>query len=163
MCRCQCEKWFMLPDHYSIIAYKMTCNGKKHCHDMLQQWYLKKPCHILKFRVVTTSAMPLWFAFSMALVRSMWLSYSRCALLTYLFCLCFNQCNASSHFGSSKHSSKSKTAVSLEHLSACFFGGSFWCMHTLPCCGVHVAHHKHLSSTRLHFCCIFRTSVACHQ
>ena len=27
-------------------------------------------------RVVTTSAMPLWFAFSMALVRSMWLSYS---------------------------------------------------------------------------------------
>ena len=49
MCRCQCEKWLMLPDHYSIIAYKMTCDGKKHCHDMLQQWYLKKPCHILKF------------------------------------------------------------------------------------------------------------------
>jgi hypothetical protein len=30
-------------------------------------------------------------------------------LLTYLFRLCFNQCNASLHFGSSKHSSVSKT------------------------------------------------------
>ena len=43
MCRCQCEKWLMLPDHYAITAHKMTWDGKKHRHDMLKQWHPKKP------------------------------------------------------------------------------------------------------------------------
>ena len=86
MCRCQCEK---KPDHYAIIAYKwhemgrntvMTCCNNDIRRNHVISWnftFLVTCLHGQCFiRVVTTSAMPLWFAFSMALVRSMWLSYS---------------------------------------------------------------------------------------
>ena len=50
MCRCQCEKWLMLPDHYAIIAHKMTWDGKKHGHDDFATMTSEETiCHILKF------------------------------------------------------------------------------------------------------------------
>ena len=49
--------------------------------------------------------------------------YRFAVLLTYLFRLCFNQCNASLHFGSSKHSCCKKTAALRVQHGFCV---SFW-------------------------------------
>ena len=47
-------------------------------------------------------------------------------LLMYLFHLCFNQCNASLHFGSSKHSSNFQTPT-LPHLILSVAYHVFYC------------------------------------